>query len=258
MRRPAIYAAPRRASATQRASAERLVDPLDWMFVGVQTRGSSCVVVRAAVANWPMTGPFPLSYDYDLAVGLYAEMFIRHRPNKMSARVRGRIGFAHDLGAVDASRHVEMPPDEIDYATSAPTYRLVGFAASAIEYQLTIEADQYDVVRACETVWRAVAGGSPWGARPRLLGVAISDDMSNVTVLRATTGMRAGLRPEVIGILGTGALALLWLAGGLLIADKSVHDDIVVGASPPVIAAIVTFFTLVSIGRRRLAWAANT
>jgi hypothetical protein len=166
-------------------------------------------------------------------VGLYAEMFIRHRPEKMAPRLRKRIGFAHDLGAVNASRHAAMPPDEIDYATLAPTYRLVGFAASAIEYQLTIEADQNDVIRACETVWRAIAGGPPWGPRPRLLGVAVTDDISNVTLLRATTGIRTALRPEAIGILGTGALASLWLAGGLLIAEESLRDDILVGASPP-------------------------
>lgn len=191
------------------------------------------------------------------AVSLYAEMYIRHRPEKMSARVRRRIGFAHDLSAVDASRHAAMPPDEIDYATSAPTYRLVGFAASAVEYQLTIEADQNDVIHACETVWRAIAGGPPWGARPRLLGVDVTDDRSNVTLLRATTGIRSGLRPEAIGILGTGALALMWLVGGLLIAKHSLHDDIIIGASPPIIAAIVTLLTLVLVGRRKLAWAAN-
>jgi len=190
-------------------------------------------------------------------VGLYADMLIGHRPAKMSARVRRRIGFAHDLGAVSASRHAAMPAQDIDYATTAPTYRLIAFAASAVEYQLTIEADQNDVIRACETVWRALAGGPPWGPRPRLLEVVINDELSQVTLLRGATGLRAALRPESIGIIGTGALASLWLGGGLLVAEDSLHDDIVVGASPPIIATVVTLLTLLFVGRRRLTWAAT-
>lgn len=175
----------------------------------------------------------------------------------MSAHVRKKIGFPHDLAAVSASRHAAMPAAQIDYATAAPTYRLLGFAASTVEYQLTIEADQHDVMRACETVWRALAGGRPWGPRPRLLDVVVNDETSNITLLRATAGLRGALRPEAIGLLGTAALALLWLVAGLLFAKDSVHDAIVIGASPPIIAGIVTLFITLFVGRRTLSWAAS-
>jgi hypothetical protein len=63
------------------------------------------------------------------------------------------------------------------------------------------------------------------GARPRLIEATVNDDFSNTTLLRGSTGFRAALRADSIGILGTGVLALVWLLGGLTLAENSLHDD---------------------------------
>lgn len=173
-------------------------------------------------------------------VALYAEMRLRHRPGKMTAHVRKRIGAPHDPASLAASRLANVPAELIDYAATRTTYRMVGFAASTVEYQITVETTEHDLMLACETIWRAVASRARWGPRVRLLEVAISDEATSTTLLEGATSSRSALRPESIGLLGTGVLAAAWLVGGLVIADSTLHDDILIGASPPILAALVT------------------
>jgi hypothetical protein len=190
-------------------------------------------------------------------VGLYADMSISHKGDGMGDLLAKRIGLPHDLKAAEHTRLATLPPGTVDYAAERPTYRVAGFRASANQYQLTIESDEHDLVRACETVWRAISRGVAWRVRPRLIEITVNDEASKATLLRASTGVGAALRTDTIGILITGVLALIYLVVGLYVADSSVTDDVVVGAAPLLIVAGVSLVVLFVGSRRGLIWKAN-
>lgn len=189
---------------------------------------------------------------------MHAELTVSHRNGNLIASLQGHLG-GHNLLAVQTSIVLAGQPDlqaEVEYAIQRPTYRLLCWQNSPIEFQAFVEpVGQGDIKTASQTVWDVIrALGGP--LNPQLARLELTDETIGRPLLVGATGFGARLgRRETLTAILIGGVSLVFLLVGAFTFAKHDRGSILNGAAPALVAALLAVaWALSDVLRGRLAW----
>jgi hypothetical protein len=183
-----------------------------------------------------------------------AELVIEHETGDLLAALRAAFG-AHDPSALQNSTFAKKSPRSaaaFEYAGMSPAMTVLAWSTQR-ELYLFVESSGGRLRRSAGDVWDIVRKGGS-ALHPKLKSLVLLDEDANDAVVEASVGLVPNLqRLELVLTFGTGAVSAAWLLVALPAFGAT--GDLVLGAIPAVLAAILALVVLViDVKTQSLVW----